>query len=162
MLTIVPCTLSEANAFVTRYHRHHQAVTCSRFALAVADEGGQVRGVAIVGLPVARMYCPPHDYWTAEVRRVCTDGCENACSMLYAAAWRAARNIGYKRLITYTLISEPGASLRGAGWRRVALCRGRSWSTPSRRRGQHLVEAIDKWRWEISEARPPFQQVVFA
>jgi hypothetical protein len=100
-LVLVPCTLAQANSYVEQHHRHHRPVTASRFALAIADECGLVRGVAIVGLPVARAYCPPADSYTAEVRRVCTDGCKNGCSMLYAAAWRAARAIGYKRLITY-------------------------------------------------------------
>lgn len=161
MLTIVPCTVAQANAYVAQHHRHHQPVTCSRFALAVADEYGQVRGVAIIGLPVARAYCPPRECWTAEVRRVCTDGCKNACSMLYAAAWRAARNIGYKRLITYTLETESGASLRAVGWRRVAKCKARSWDTPGRRRKHHQAEHVAKWRWEICEAQPAFEKAVF-
>lgn len=183
MLTIVPCSIAQANAYIEQHHRHHQPVTASRFALAVADESGLVRGVAIVGLPVARMYCPPREIWTAEVRRVATDGCKNACSILYAAAWRAssllprkqtarslflfacldrkARNIGYKRLITYTLTTESGASLRAAGWHQVARCRARSWDMPGRRRKETPVCAISKWRWEICEKRPAFDKVVF-
>lgn len=161
MLIIVPCTIAQANAYVAAKHRHHKQVTASRFALAVADESGQVRGVAIVGLPVARAYCPPRECWTAEVRRVCTDGCKNACSMLYAAAWRAARNIGYKRLISYTLTTESGASLRAAGWCKVARCKARSWDTPSRRREHPQAAHIAKWRWEISETRPDFNKAVF-
>ncbi len=161
MLTIVPCTLAQANAYVAQHHRHHQSVTASRFALAVADNRGKVRGVAIVGLPVARAYCPPQECWTAEVRRVATDGCKNACSMLYAAAWRASRNIGYKKLITYTLTTESGASLRAAGWHKVAQCKARSWDTPSRRREPTPAGTVSKWRWEISEARPAFEKAVF-
>ena len=161
MLTLVPCTVAQANAYVAAKHRHHQPVTCSRFALAVADESGLIRGVTIVGLPVARAYCPPREHYTAEVRRVATDGCKNACSLLYAASWRAARNIGYKRLITYTLTTESGASLRAAGWRRITRCKARSWDTPSRRREHHQTEHVAKWRWEISEARPAFSKVVF-
>jgi len=156
-LTIVPCTIAQANEYIAAHHRHHQPVTASRFALAVADERGQVRGVAIVGLPVARMYCPPRECWTAEVRRVCTDGCKNACSMLYAAAWRAARNIGYKKLITYTLETESGASLRAAGWKRVARCKARRWDMPGRRRQTTPASEVGKWRWEISEERPAFR-----
>lgn len=161
MLTIVPCTLAQANVYIAEKHRHYKPVTASRFALAAADESGKARGVAIIGLPVARAYWPPSECWTAEVRRVCTDGCKNACSILYAAAWRAARNIGYKRLITYTLETESGASLRAAGWSRVARCQERSWDTPSRRREITQASNISKWRWEVCETRPAFDKVVF-
>lgn len=81
-------------------------------------------GVAIVGRPVSRHL---DDGWTLEVNRLCTDGSRNACSALYAAAWRAARAMGYKRLVTYILESENGASLRAAGWKcvgRPAACAG--------------------------------------
>lgn len=161
MLTVVPCTLAQANTYIAEKHRHHKPVTASRFALAVADESGKVRGVAIVGLPVARAYCPALAWWAAEIRRVATDGCKNACSMLYASAWRATRNIGYKRLITYTLETESGASLRAAGWRRVARCRARSWDTPRWRREPTPASTISKWRWEVCETRPAFDKVVF-
>jgi hypothetical protein len=72
------------------------------FSLAAADEAGTVRGVAMVGRPVARMLC---DGWTLEVTR--------CCSALYGAAWRATR-----ALITYTLASESG-TLRASGWRLI-------------------------------------------
>lgn len=105
-LEIVPCTISEAKAFVGQHHRHHNPPQGGLFAAAVADQAGVVRGVAVVGRPVARMAT---DGWTAEVIRVATDGCSNACSALYGACWRAARALGYKRLITYTLPEEGGA-----------------------------------------------------
>lgn len=82
----------------------------------------------MVGRPVARHY---DDGLTLEVNRVATDGCENAGSALYGAAWRAAKALGYRRLITYTLASESGASLRGSGWRVVAERAARSWSNAS-------------------------------
>lgn len=88
-------------------------------------------GVAIVGRPVARTL---DDGWTLEVTRVATDGTKNACSALYASAWRAARAMGYQRLITYTLPSEGGASLRAAGWRTVHRTKGGNWNTPARPR----------------------------
>jgi hypothetical protein len=96
-LTVRPITLRAANAEVERLHRHHPAVRGCLFCLSVVDQDGAVRGVAIVGRPVARML---QDGVTAEVTRVATDGAQNACSMLYGAAWRAARAIGYRRLIT--------------------------------------------------------------
>src|SRR5689334_18781206 len=99
-LEIVPCELDEANEFVRRHHRHHQPAVGHKFSLAVADDRGDVRGVAIVSRPTARRL---QDGWTLEVVRVATDGCQNACSALYGAAWRACRAMGYRKLVTFTL-----------------------------------------------------------
>ena len=116
-LTIVPMTFREACAFVAEHHRHNAPPRGTKFALGVVDDTGRLRGVAMVGRPVARSY---DDGLTAEVNRTCTDGCPNANSALYGAAWRAARAMGYRRLVTYTQAGETGSSLRGAGWRVVA------------------------------------------
>lgn len=105
MLEITPMTLKEANAYVEQNHRHHGPVVGHKFSIGCSD-GEKIVGVAIVGRPVARHL---DDGWTLEVNRLCTDGTRNACSMLYAAAWRAARAMGYKRLVTYILESENGA-----------------------------------------------------
>jgi hypothetical protein len=145
-LTIVPVMLAEANEFVRRHHRHHQPVVGHRFSIGVTDFAGQVRGVAVVGRPVARSR---DDGWTLEVTRVATDGCPNACSALYGAAWRAVRAMGYRRLGTYTLALEPGTSLRAAGWRVVHHVPGRSWDCPSRPRIDHLPITA-KTLWEAS------------
>lgn len=107
MLELIPMTLREANAFVEQHHRHHKPVVGHKFSIGVSD-GEKVVGVAIVGRPVGRFL---DDGWTLEVTRLCTDGTHNACSMLYAAAWRAARAMGYRRVVTYILESETGASL---------------------------------------------------
>lgn len=129
-LSIAPTTLEEANAFVAAHHRHHKPVPGAKFCIAVAD-GDVVVGVAIVGRPVARH---SDDGTTLEVNRCCTDGTKNACSMLYGAAWRAAKALGYRRLITYTLPAEGGASLRASGWRLIGERGGGNWSTPARPR----------------------------
>lgn len=129
-LTVVPVTLREACAFVEVHHRHHQPPRGCLFCIAAAD-GDRIVGVAIVGRPVARM---ADDGFTAEVTRVATDGARNACSLLYGAAWRAARAIGYRRLITYTLPEEGGASLRGAGFRLLGEAGGGTWSREGRPR----------------------------
>lgn len=115
-LRIVPLGLREANAFVAEHHRHSGIVRGCKFCLGVADETNELRGVAIIGRPVSRHR---DDGLTAEVSRLATDGCENACSALYAAAWRACRAMGYVRLGTYTLVAESGSSLRAAGWQLV-------------------------------------------
>ena len=150
-LRVVPTTLAEANAYVEAFHRHHKPVPGAKFCIAVADmEGGygeEVCGVAIVGRPVARHL---DDGWTLEVNRVATDGVtKNVCSMLYGACWRAARALGYNELITYTLESEGGASLRGAGWKclgRATTRVGQGWSVKSRPRvDTHPLQAKLKW-----------------
>lgn len=142
-MTVIPMTLREARAYVDRVHRHHRAPQGGLFAIGAAD-GDAIVGVVIVGKPVARMNDAD---FTAEVTRLATDGSRNACSLLYAAAWRACRAMGYRRLITYTLATEPGTSLRAAGWRVVGEVKGRSWDTPSRPRvDKHPTQ--DKLRWE--------------
>jgi len=146
-LQITPISLAEANQYVVDHHRHHDPVPGAKYSIAVADEDGRVRGVAIVGRPVARML---NDGWTLEVNRCCTDGVRNACSMLYRAAWRAARAMGYRRLVTYTLPEEGGASLRGAGFKLVGETRGGSWNCKSRPRvDTHPLQG--KLRWEIGD-----------
>lgn len=145
-LRVVPVSLEEANSFVDEHHRHHRPVVGHKFSVGVEDEAGQLRGVAIVGRPVAR---GRDDGRTLEVTRLCTDGCDNACSALYAAAWRAAKAMGYERIGTYILASEDGTSLKAAGWRFVYEVTGRSWDTPSRRRtDKHPTD--DKTLWEAT------------
>ncbi|HEX7911760.1 MAG TPA: XF1762 family protein [Paraburkholderia sp.] len=122
-LQIVPISLEEANAFVSQHHRHHNPTVGHKFSIAAAD-GETVR-------PVAR---GNDDGWTLEVNRCCTDGVRNGCSMLYGAAWRAAKALGYRRLLTYTLPVEGGASLRAAGWKLIGERGGGNWNVPSRPR----------------------------
>lgn len=118
LLFLRPVTLREANAFVAQHHRHHAPVTGCRFAIGASD-GEKLVGVTIAGRPVSRYL---DDGYTLEVTRLCTDGTKNACSILYAAVWRAARAMGYRKAVTYILESESGVSLRAAGWQ----CRGRA------------------------------------
>ena len=144
-LELTPTSLPESKAFVRKHHRHHKPPVGHKFSIAASD-GGKVVGVIMVGRPVARRL---DNGWTLEVNRCCTDGTRNACSFLYAAAWRAAKAMGYKRLVTYTLHEEGGASLRAAGWKVLYSTPGRSWSRESRPRvdthplGQKLLwEAV--------------------
>ena len=105
MLTLTPINLKTANAFVQQYHRHHKPTRGHKFSIGVSENGALV-GVAICGRPVARRL---DDGYTLEVNRLCTDGTPNACSILYAAAYRAARAMGYNRVVTYILDTEKGA-----------------------------------------------------
>jgi len=129
-LTIVPIFQDEAFAFIEKHHRHHKKPVGSIFQIAAAF-GLEMVGVAVVGRPVARMN---NDGMTAEVTRLCSDGTPNACSLLYGACWRICREMGYRRLITYILDSEPGTSLRAAGWRLVGERGGGSWNREDRPR----------------------------
>ncbi|SDD28107.1 hypothetical protein SAMN02799630_02849 [Paenibacillus sp. UNCCL117] len=130
MLTLQPTTFADACEFVKQYHRHHIAPQGHKFSIAVADDD-KVVGVIMVGRPVARHL---DNGRTLEVVRCCTDGTANAASMLYGAAWRAAKAMGYRRIVTYTLAEEPGTSLRAAGWTELYKTPGKSWSVPSRPR----------------------------
>jgi len=122
--------LDEANAFVRQYHRHHRPVVGHIFSIGAAVDG-RIVGVSIVGRPVSRFR---DDGETAEVTRLCTDGTRNACSFLYGASARAAFALGFKRIGTYILASEPGTSLMGTGWKMIGERGGGSWSVPSRPR----------------------------
>jgi hypothetical protein len=129
-LTIVPIFQDEAFAFISQHHRHHRKPVGSIFQIALSN-GEKIVGVAVVGRPVARKL---QDGFTAEVTRLCTDGTPNACSMLYGCCWRIAREMGYRRLITYILNTEPGTSLKAAGWKLIGERGGLSWNVPSRPR----------------------------
>ena len=136
---IVPITQKEANLFVKQHHRHHKPVVGSVFQIAFAfDE--KIIGVAIVGRPVARKL---DNGFTLEVNRLCTDGIKrngskgrelNTCSILYSAAWRIAKELGYKRLITYILSSEKGTSLYASNWKLIGEKGGGNWNVKSRPR----------------------------
>lgn len=143
MLDIVPISLKEANAFVERYHRHHKGVVGHKFSVAATD-GEKIVGVAIVGRPVSRYL---DDGLTLEINRCCTDGTHNACSILYGACWRAAKAMGYKKVITYILESENGASLRASGYKCIGQAGGLRW-TGKRRPEVDLYPAQMKLRFE--------------
>lgn len=147
-LVAVPIKLSEAREFVGNFHRHNKPPAGGLFAVGCSD-GYSLVGVAIVSRPVARML---DNGETAEVVRCCVldDAPKGACSFLYARCWQAAKALGWRKLITYTLQSESGASLRGAGWRVVAeLEKGNpnGWKSRPGREWQSVVGQA-KFRWE--------------
>lgn len=150
-LRVVPIELRDANRVVDKIHRHHDPVVGHRFSIAAVDGAGEVRGVAIVGRPVAR---PTPDLEVLEVLRVATDGTKNACSILLGAAARAGRALGYVSIQTYTLPAEGGASLRGAGWTNEGEAGGGQWKhTDGKPRKQKNTATKTRWRKTLNPAR---------
>lgn len=141
MLQIKPIDFPTAAQFVDSYHRHHKRPTGHKFSIACYDDD-RLCGVAMVGRPVSRYL---DDGNTLEVNRLCTDGTRNACSILYAHAWRATRAMGYSRIITYTLAIESGSSLRASGWTCEGSAGGRNW-TGERYRQMEMNNCM-KTRW---------------
>ena len=144
-LELVPLSFREACDFIDAWHRHHDSPQGHKFSIGVAL-GETLVGAATIGRPTSRVL---DDGMTLEVTRVATDGTRNANSKLYAAAWAAAKALGYRRLITFTQEGESGASLRAAGWRVVAERPPRSgWSTPSRPREDKSPTGVQRTLWE--------------
>ena len=143
MLKLIPVPLAQANAFVAEHHRHHKPVRGYKFSLGCMQNGVLV-GVAIVGRPVSRYL---DNGKTLEVNRLCSTGEKNVCSFLYGAAARAAKALGYEKIITYTLDTESGVSLRAAGWSCAGLAGGLRWTGRSKPAAD-LYPAQMKLRYE--------------
>lgn len=143
MPRLIPISLKAANAYVDAHHRHHRAVTGHKFSIG-CEQAGRLVGVVIAGRPVSRYL---DDGLTLEVTRLCTTGTKNVCSMLYSAAARAAKAMGYRKIITYTLETEDGASVRAAGWSCTGPAGGTCW-TGKRRPAVQRYPAQMKLRYE--------------
>jgi hypothetical protein len=135
-------TLRAAYAYVKEHHRHAKKIQGALFAVG-AELDGKFVGCAIVAMPVAPKL---QDGLTVEIRRCCTDGTRNACSFLYRVCVRVANAMGYRRVLTYTLESESGASLRGAGFTVTRRTKAEHWDRPSRPRERQPIQ--HKLRWE--------------
>lgn len=142
-MDIVPITLKIANEYVSKKHRHHKPSTGHKFSIGLAKNGVLV-GVAICGRPVAR---GSDNGLTLEVSRLCTDGSDNACSKLYGACARIAKEMGYKKIQTYILISEPGISLKASGWKMESVTAGGQWkhTDGKPRRTDQPTEPKQRW-----------------
>lgn len=136
MLEVRPLTLAQANSMVESLHRHHEPATGHRFSLG-CYENGRFVGAAIVGRPVAAAL---PQYEVAEVARLVTDGTKNVCSFLYAAAARVAKEMGFKKIQTYILESEPGTSVEAAGWSYEATTAGGDWNHSKKRAGTRRTD----------------------
>lgn len=151
-LIIVPLELKEANRVIAAWHRHHKPVQGHRFSIGVATDAGRLVGAATIGRPVARNAGSPKK--VLEVTRLVTDGTYNACSMLYSAAARVGKNLGYERIQTYILESELGTSLKASGWQDEGPAGGGQWKHTDgkpRRTDQPIVK---KRRWAMTLNHP--------
>lgn len=140
-MVIKPISFREAKEFNKLYHRHNPDVVGCKFCLSCWDDD-QLVGVAICGRPVGRYL---DDGITCEINRLCTDGTYNACSVLYGACCRVAKAMGYHKIITYTLQSEPGTSLKASGFTCEGEAGGTHW-TGKRNKGQDIPAEM-KTRW---------------
>jgi len=144
-MEIKPFTLKKANEFLKRYHRHSAPVTGGRFAV-MAEFRGKIIGIGIAGRPTSRHL---DNGLTAEITRVCTDGTPNANSFIYGKIKRILQAMGYKKIITYTLTSESGASLRAISAKIERTSRAEEWTREHRKRKSQPVYSKKKYRWAI-------------
>ena len=148
-MRIIPFTLRKANEFVKLHHRHSKTVVGCKFSIAAISEAGDVIGIAIVGRPVARKL---DDGLTGEIVRTCTDGTKNVNSFLYGACARIWKEMGGKKIITYTLETESGISLKASGFKHIdttkAVSKGKGWTNRKNREWQPKVHSLKKYRWE--------------
>jgi len=142
-MKIVPITLKTANAFVTQYHRHHKASVGHKFSIGLSENDNLI-GVAIMGRPVAR---GSDNGFTIEVARLCTNGAKNACSMLYQAAARSSKELGYNKIQTYILQIESGTSLKASGWKMEAVTAGGQWKHTDGKERRTDQPTMPKQRW---------------
>lgn len=140
-MEIRPITFKVASDFINNNHRHHKATIGCKFCIGLYDKEKLI-GCAVCGRPVSRYL---DDGMTCEINRVCTDGAKNACSMLYGACCRVGKAMGYKKIITYTLESELGTSLKASNFKNEGVAGGRVW-TGSRKR-DNGVPKERKIRW---------------
>ena len=123
-LEIRPITFKTASQYIDQHHRHNGKTVGCKFVIG-CFEGEKMVGVAVCGRPISRHY---DDGFTLEINRVCTDGTHNACSMLYGASCRIAKDMGYKKVITYTLVTENGASLKASNFKCEGEAGGIEWT----------------------------------
>lgn len=140
-LVIVPITFRTACDFIKKNHRHHQPTVGCKFCIGV-ENCGKLVGVAVCGRPVSRIL---DNGKTCEINRLCTDGTKNACSKLYGACCRVAKELGYEKCITYILESENGASLKASNFTFDGVAGGTHWNG-KRNRGQKIPAEMKK-RW---------------
>lgn len=151
-LCVVPLTLGEAQGVIALWHRHLSPPIGHRFSIGAVKDG-RVVGACIVGHPTSREIDQSK---VAEVTRCATDGSRNACSLLYGAAARAAKAMGYHKIQTYNLDIEGGPSLHAAGYVRVKGIPGREWirSDGALMKNENTTDAKGRWERILNESVP--------
>lgn len=147
-MEIRPITLKEASNFINSYHRHHKATVGHKFSVGLY-EGDKLIGCAVCGRPVSRFL---DDGLTCEINRLCTDGTRNACSMLYGACCRIAKEMGYRKIITYILKSEDGASLKASNFICDGEAGGTHWTGERNKRQDIPNEMKTRWHKDLVKA----------
>lgn len=157
-LRVRPFSYKLACEYIEARHRHHKPPQGHKFSIAAIDlDSWRYVGVACVGRPVARAL---DDGATAEVTRLCTDGTQNACSLLYGACARICKEMGYREVITYILESESGISLKASGWEFVAKVKGQSWNNAKRpRTDKHPTCDKQRWRKMLNKEQDYYGEV---
>lgn len=154
LLNVKPITIKAANEFIKGFHRHHRPTirNSGRWALEAIDSAGKTVGVVIAGNPVSATYM---DGETIELTRLCVkeDAPKGTCSFLLSRCCKIWRAMGGTKLITYTLSSESGASLKGAGWKLAGTVKPHNrWKNKEKVDGierAHLeIYELTKHRWE--------------
>lgn len=147
-----PIEIKQAQAFINQLHRHHAAAIRDKFRIA-AKQDGKIVGVAQVGRPISRNLC---DGYTLEVLRLCTNGEKDVCSFLYSRCARIAKEMGYRKIITYILETEPGTSLKASGWTcEDSNCGGATWEncTRTKERPVQLSMIDQKQKYPVGVAK---------
>ena len=151
---IVPLSLKEANEFVTTHHRHNKKTAGHKWSTGLMYQDELV-GVAIVGRAISRHM---DEKYTVEILRLCIKdpAPKNACSFLYSKVWRIWQTMGGKKIITYTLDEESGASMRAVGWKKAGTTtpvkEGKGWTNRGKGRIWQPVNSKLKYRWEKTQS----------
>lgn len=142
MIVIRWIPMREAIRFIAQHHRHLPRLQGGIVALGLWIDD-DLRGVAVIGRG-ARM--DRRD--TAVITRLCTDGCRNGCSRLYAKTKRLAQALGFVGIKTFTRDDESGASMRAVAAAPDGKTKAGHWGRTSRPRD--TVDASAKKRWRLA------------
>lgn len=146
-MEVTPVTLKDALNFVRKNHRHCTAPQGHKYSIGIKASDTLI-GVVIASTPKARAL---DDGRTLELNRICCDPAyRNAVSMVCGAAIRAARAMGYYRIVTYTLPQESGSSMRAIGFQQDGITSARPTGWNCRSRPRSLPEKYpntEKIRW---------------
>lgn len=145
LLTIKPVSLQESNEFIEQYHNTHKRIYGFKFGVGIVNEDNKLIGVATAGRPVSRHL---DDGYTIEITRVCTNHSEkNMSSRLIGALSRASKALGYKKIISYTLVEEEGISFKASNFSPVHTTKAETWNRDKRKRIDKAPIG-KKIRWE--------------